>query len=169
MRLSKTVQDALNDQIKHEMYSSYLYLAMSAYSDSINLPGFAHWLRIQSQEENVHAMKIFDFIIDRGGRVELKAIDQPPVEFGSPLDIVEQTLEHERFISDHINQLYDLAIKENDHPTQVLLQWFITEQVEEEKSADQILQQLKLGGAQGTVLFMIDRELAQRVLEAQAE
>jgi ferritin len=160
--LNKTVQDAINEQIKHEFYSAYLYLSMSAYCETINLPGFAHWMRVQYQEELAHAMKFFDFVNDREGSVELQAIDQPPGEFQSPLDIFQQALEHERKISGLIHRLYEVAVKEKDYPTQALLQWFITEQVEEEKSASQIVEQLKMVGGGGAALLLLDRELGAR-------
>jgi len=160
--LNKKVQDAINEQIKNELYSAYLYLSMAAYSEASNLPGLAHWMRLQSQEEVEHAMKFFDFINDRGGRVVLQAVDQPPTEFESPLAIFEQTLEHERKVTAMINQLYELALRENDYPSQVLLQWFIEEQVEEEKNAEQILQTLKMIGDKPQGLVMVDRELGRR-------
>jgi len=160
--LNKKVQDAINEQIKNELYSAYLYLSMAAYSEASYLPGVAHCTRLQSQEEVEHAMKFFDFINDRGGRVVLQAIDQPPTEFESPLAIFEQTLEHERKVTAMINQLYELALRENDYPSQVLLQWFIEEQVEEEKNAEQILQTLKMIGDKPQGLVMVDRELGRR-------
>ncbi|MEE8389445.1 MAG: ferritin, partial [Anaerolineae bacterium] len=130
--LKQTVQDAMNEQIKHEFYSAYLYLSMAAHCESINLPGFAHWMRIQEQEEKIHGIKFFDFIHERGSRVVLQAIDQPPAEFKSPLDVFEKVLEHEQTVTELINDLYALAIQERDYASQVFLQWFITEQVEEE-------------------------------------
>jgi ferritin len=160
--LSKVVQDALNQQIKDELYSSYLYLSMSAHCETINLPGFAHWMRLQSEEELSHAMKLFDYVNDRGGRVVLQGIDQPPAEFNAPLDIFQQVLEHEQKVTGLIHQLYALALKENDYPTQVELQWFITEQVEEEKSAGEIVEQLKVIGDHSTALLMLDRQLGAR-------
>lgn len=160
--LSKVVQDALNQQIKDELYSSYLYLSMSAHCETINLPGFAHWMRLQSEEELSHAMKFFDYVNDRGGRVVLQGIDQPPAEFNAPLDIFQQVLEHEQKVTGLIHQLYALALKENDYPTQVELQWFITEQVEEEKSAGEIVEQLKVIGDHSTALLMLDRHLGAR-------
>lgn len=164
--LSKTVQDAINDQITFEFESAYLYLSMSAYCDSINLPGFAHWMRIQYQEELMHAMRLFDFVNDRGGRVVLQAFSQPPSEFDSPLALFTQALAHERDISAKISRLYEIAVRENDYPTQAHLQWFITEQVEEEKNAGQIVEQLKRGGGDGTALLMIDNVLSARILPA---
>jgi len=160
--LSKKAQDAINEQIKNELYSGYLYLSMSSYFEASNLPGFAHWMRVQAEEEQAHAMKFFDFVNDRGGRVVLQAIDQPPVEFKSPLAVFEQTLEHEKKVTGLINKLYELALKENDYPTQVMLQWFIDEQVEEEKNATQIVETLKMTGETGQALIMLDHALAKR-------
>jgi ferritin len=160
----------MNEQVKHELYSAYLYLSMSAYCESVNLPGFAHWLRVQVQEEMRHAMKFYDFINERGGRVVLQAIDQPPTAFESPLDIFEKTLEHERKVTDLIHGLYALAVEEKDYATQVFLQWFVTEQVEEENSAAQILETLRRIGDQGHALLMLDRELARRgAVEGQSD
>ena len=160
--ISKTIQDAINEQIKNELYSAYLYLAMSAYTESINLRGFAGWFKVQNTEEQGHAMKFFEYVFDRGGRVTLQAIAQPPSEFKSPLDAFEQTLEHERKVTAMINNLYALALKENDYATQALLQWFITEQVEEEKNATEIVEKLKLVGDRGSGLLYLDHELGER-------
>ena len=160
--LSKALQDAINEQIKNELYSAYLYLAMAAYSEASNLPCFAHWLRVQSEEEVEHAMKFFDFVNERGGRVVLHAIDQPPVEFESPVKIFEETLNHERKVTGMIHHLYELALEEKDYPAQVMLHWFIDEQVEEESNATQILDTLEMIGDKGQALVMFDRELAKR-------
>ncbi len=160
--LSKTMEAAMNEQIKNELYSGYLYLAMSAYAEARNLPGFAHWMRLQAQEETGHALKFFDFISERGGRVVLQAIDQPPAEFESPLDLFAQTLEHERKVTGLIHDLYALAGKENDYASQVFLQWFVEEQVEEEQSATEILETLRMIGDKGQALIMMDRQLARR-------
>lgn len=160
--LSKTLQEAINEQLKNELYSGYLYLSMSAYCEAINLPGFAHWMRLQSQEEVSHAMKFFDYLNDRDSHVVLQAIDQPPTDFKSPLDIFQRALEHEQKVTAMIHQLYELAVKENDYPTQVELQWFITEQVEEEKTASDIVEQLKMVGDHTPGLLMLDRQLAAR-------
>ena len=135
--LSKKLEAALNKQINEEYYSSYIYLAMAAYLEDANLDGCAHWMRMQAQEEVEHAMRFYDFLIERGGRVELHEIDKPPFEFGSPLEIMEQSLDHERFVTSRINGLYDLAFEEQDRPAQVMLQWFITEQVEEEATVSE--------------------------------
>jgi ferritin len=160
--ISPTIQNAINDQIKHEFFSSYLYLSMSAYFETLSLPGFASWMRVQSQEEHEHAMKFFDFLNDRGGSVELQALDQPAGEFQSPLDVFEQSLAHERKITALIHRLYELALKESDYATQTLLQWFVTEQVEEEKNAGQIVEQLKMTGGEPSALLLLDRDLAGR-------
>lgn len=160
--LSKAMQDALNAQIHHEFASAYLYLAMAAHFEAANLPGFARWMRLQAQEEAGHAMKIFDHIHDRGGRATLKAIEQPPSEFTSSLDVFQRALEHERKVSDSIHRLYALAAKENDYASQAMLQWFVTEQVEEEKRATQVVEQLKLVGDAPPALLMLDRQLGAR-------
>jgi ferritin len=163
--LKQQVLDALNEQIKHEFYSAYVYLAVSAYCDRINLPGFAHWMRMQSAEERDHAMKIFDFINDRGSTIALKAIDQPPTDYGTPVQIAEKALEHERKVTGYIERLYELAHNEGDYATQALMQWFITEQVEEEKNASLLVEQLKMVGDNRTALLMVDMELGKRQAE----
>ncbi|MBW8056804.1 MAG: ferritin [candidate division NC10 bacterium] len=160
--LSKVLQDAINDQIKDEFYAAYLYLAMSAHFETVHLPGCARWMRGQSQEEASHAMKLFEFVHERGGRVVLHAIKQPPANFKSPLDAFQQALEHERGVTRMIHRLYELAAKENDYATQIMLQWFITEQVEEERSAGDIVEQLKMVGDQSVALFMLDKQLGAR-------
>ena len=164
--LNQKLEEALNRQINMEFYSSYLYLSMAAYCETINLPGFAHWMRLQSQEEQSHGLKTFDYINDRNGRVMLLPIAQPAVEFQSVLDVMQQTLAHEREVTQMFNQLYGLAIQEGDPATQVYLQWFITEQVEEEKTADAVIEQLKMIGDQGDALLLLDREMAARQLAA---
>lgn len=160
--LAKTVQDAINNQINMEFVSSYIYLSMSAHFEHENLPGFAKWMFVQGEEERLHAMKLFNFINDRGGRVTLQAIPQPPVEFGSPLEVFQKALEHEQKVSASINNLYGLAAKENDYAAQVMLQWFVNEQVEEEKTATQIVEQLKRIGNDGPALLLLDREMGAR-------
>lgn len=166
---SEKLQQAINEQINAELYSAYLYLSMAAYLEDINLPGFAHWMRIQHDEEMIHAMKFFDFLVDRGGRVLLKGIDAPPTEFDSVVDVFEKALEHEQHVTALINDLYKLAKEEGDYPSEVLLQWFITEQVEEEKNAGDITAQLKMIGDFGPGLLALDREMAARPAPAAAE
>ena len=160
--LSQAMTAALNEQLNHELYSSYLYLSMAAYFENLHLQGFANWMRVQYQEETLHALKILDFIGERGGAVKLMQIATPTGEWASPLAVMAHTLEHEQGVSRKINKLVDVAIKESDHATNNFLQWFVSEQVEEESSVDAILQQLKLTGDSGQGLLMIDRELAQR-------
>ncbi len=160
--LMKNIQDKMNDQIKHELYSAYLYLSMSAYLEAANLPGAAHWMRSQALEEREHAMKFFDHIYDRGGRVTLQAIDQPPIEFNGLLDAFEKALAHEQKVTGLINDIYGLAVQEKDYASQTFLQWFVDEQVEEEKSADQIVQQLQMIGENKGALFMLDAHLGKR-------
>jgi len=161
--LSEKMAEALNKQVNKEMYSAYLYMAMSAYSTYTGLKGFANWFMIQYQEEMVHAMKIYDYINDQGGQVKLAAIEQPLTEFESPMDMFEKTLEHEKFITRSINELVDLAIAEKDHATNIFLQWFVTEQIEEEGNDNEIIARLKLVGEDGNGLLMLDKELAMRV------
>lgn len=165
--LGKAVQDAMNEQIKNELYSAYQYLSMAAYCESANLPGFAQWMRTQAREETEHAMKFYDFILDRNGRVELRAIEGPVVEFGSPLEVFERALEHEQKVTAMINDLYALAIEENDYASQTFLQWFVTEQIEEEKNAGDVVETLKMVGDRSEALFLLDRELGQRRTEEQ--
>lgn len=163
--LKQKVQDALNEQIKHEFYSAYVYLAVSAYCQTISLPGFAHWFDVQSAEERGHAMKIYNFILDRGGHVKLHAIDGPPSDYGTPLSIAEKGLEHEQKVTGLINKLYELAVTEEDYPAQIMLQWFINEQVEEEKNAQLLIDQVKMVGDNRAALLMLDMELGKRAGE----
>lgn len=162
MELGKKMQDALNDQIREELYSSYLYLSMASYCQSINLPGFAHWMRTQSHEEMEHALKFYGYIEDRGGRVLLQGISQPPAEFGGPTDIFAQTLAHEQHITGRIEMLYGLALEQKDYAGTGFLQWFINEQVEEVRNVTDILNLLKMIGDKGQGLVMLDRQLAGR-------
>ena len=166
--LTEAVEKALNDQIQKELYSSYIYLSMAAYFEAENLPGAANWMRNQHDEEHGHAMKIFDFIVDRGGLVQLQALQQPPLTFGSPLEVFEQSLEHERKVSKSIHDLYALAAQENDYPTQAMLQWFINEQVEEEKSVGDIVAQIKMIQDSPAAMYMLDQQLGSRTIGAAA-
>ncbi|MFN2215807.1 MAG: ferritin [Anaerolineales bacterium] len=160
--ISKKMQDAINEQIKKEQFSSYLYLSMVAYFEEKNLPGIAKWLRLQSGEETEHAMKFFDYLVERGGRVKLAALEEPKAEWTSSLNAFEEVLKHEQFISASINSLYELALAEKDYPTQVLLQWFISEQVEEESNANEIISKLKMIEDKGTAVLMLDKEMGKR-------
>ena len=160
--LSDKMQNAINQQIRHELYSSYLYLAMSVYCDGIHLPGFAHWLKMQADEERSHALKLVEYVGDRGGQVVFYGLDQPPHQYKSPLDVFEQVLAHEKKVTAMIHDLYGVAVAENDTATQIELQWFIKEQVEEEKNASMIVEQLKMIGEHRAILFSVDRHLASR-------
>ena len=166
MMLSEKLSDALNTQINKELYSAYLYTAMAAYCDANNLPGFGHWMMMQAQEEVGHAMKMYTYMNDRGNRVVMKAIDEPPADYDSPLDVFEKTLEHEQTVTQLINNLYGLSLSENDYQAQIFLQWFVSEQVEEEKSVSEVIDMLKMVGDKGHGLLMIDKQLAARMAPA---
>jgi ferritin len=161
--LSDKMEQALNKQLNAELYSAYLYLSMAAYYYSINLNGFANWMTVQNQEETMHAMKFYHFINERGGRIWLDTIDKPATTWSSSLEVFEETLKHEEKVTGLINSLVDLAIAERDHASNAFLQWFITEQVEEEATANEIIQNLKMAGNDPQTLFMFDRELGTRV------
>lgn len=156
------VQTAMNDQIRVELHSAYTYLAMAAYFDSVSLPGFAHWFLEQSREEIKHAMKFFTFMNDRNARVMLQTLEQPVIDFSSPLGAFEAALEHERAVSASIHRLYEVAMQHADYPTQVMLHWFVEEQVEEEKTAADIVAQLQLAEGHSAALLMLDRQLGAR-------
>jgi ferritin len=162
------MQEALNKQINAEIYSAYLYLSMSAHFQSVNLAGFANWMRVQWQEELAHALKFYDYVNERGGRVVLHPVEAPPSAWDSPLALFEHVHHHEQKVTGMINKLVDLAVEIRDHATNNVLQWFVAEQVEEEASADEVVQKLKLVGDDPSALFMIDRELAQRIFVAPA-
>ena len=161
--IKKEVLEVLNEQINAESYSAYMYLSMAAYFENMGLSGFANWMKVQYQEEAAHALKFFNYVTERGGKVVLKAIDQVPVEFSGIVDVYEKTLVHENHVSDLINNLMNVAVAANDHASQSFLKWFVDEQVEEESNVEKILATLKLINGQGNGIFMMDRELAQRV------
>ena len=161
--LGKKMQDAFNEQINAELYSAYLYLAMKAYFASLGLPGFSNWMHCQTQEEILHAMKFYDFVNNRSGRVLLKAITKPPAEWKAPLAAFEAAYAHEQKVTGLINNLVNLSLQEGDHASAAFLQWFVTEQVEEEASAKGVIDRLKLIGTSGDGLFQLDKELGQRV------
>jgi len=167
--IGKKLEQALNEQVNAEMYSAYLYLSMESFFKLLNLNGFATWMRVQTQEEMMHAMKIYDFIIERGGRVLLKPIEGPQTKWDTPLAVFEAVSKHERKVTSLINNLVDLAIGEKDHATNSFLQWFVNEQVEEEASADEVVQQLKMMESAPGGMFMLDRELGQRVFTPPAQ
>lgn len=161
--LSKEMVQALNKQLNNEIYSAYLYLSMSSFTTFIGLKGAANWFMVQYQEEMTHAMKFYDYINSQGEHAQLDAIAAPPAEFGTLLSMFEQTLKHEQFITRCINDLMDQAMKEKDHATQIFLQWFVTEQIEEEGNDNDIIAKLRLVGDSAHGLMMVDRDLAARV------
>lgn len=165
MNLSTRLEESFNNQINAELESAYLYLSMAAYFEDLNLPGFAHWMRMQNEEETAHAMRFFDYMHDRGGRATLQAIAQPPSDFHSPLDVMERTLNHERLVTAMINRMYQLSIEESDYAAQVMLHELINEQVEEEKVVDEIVEHLRFIDGDGTGLLMLDSRLGSRVAE----
>lgn len=167
--INKVVEKALNDQVNAELYSAYLYLSMAAALEDMGLPGFANWTRVQNEEETFHAMKIYSYIIERGGRVTLQAIDGPPTEWPDVFTVFQEILKHEQHVTSLINGLMDTAIEQKDHATNMFLQWFVTEQVEEEANVDEVLQQLKLAKESKGTLFMLDREMGTRTFTPPAQ
>jgi ferritin len=161
--LKEKIEKALNDQINKELYSSYLYLSMCAYAQEKGMPGVANWMKIQAKEELTHANKFFDYVLERKGKVALRAIDAVPTEFGSVIEMFEQVREHEHIITDSINNLADIAVEISDHATRSLLLWFIDEQVEEEANVETIIDQLTMVEGKGQGLYLIDKELSLRV------
>ena len=162
MMLGEKVEKALNGQVNAEFYSAFLYLSMSACFQSLDLPGFANWMHIQFQEEESHAMKLYGHILDRGGKVVLQAVNAPPVEWDGPLDVMQSVLEHERKVTVMINNMVYLARDERDNATEIFLQWFVNEQVEEEYSVGTIVGQLRLIKDSPQALFLMDKELSLR-------
>lgn len=165
----KEIQDGINRQIRDEFFAAYSYLGMMAYFESKSLSGFGHWMRLQAQEELMHAMRLVDFLIDRGSEVELDVIEAPRLDFEEmeeklrPLEVMKTALAHEQKVTGRINDLYALAVKHNDYPAQVLMQWFVAEQVEEEKAAGEVVDQLQLAAGDVSALFVIDGRLSERV------
>ncbi len=164
--INKKMETALNEQINKEIYSAYLYMSMSAHTTHIGLTGFANWFMVQYQEEMEHAMKIYKYLQDQGSKVHLKEIEAPPSSFKDLMDMFQQTLKHEQFITKSIHDLVNLAMKENDYATQIFLQWFVTEQIEEEANDNEIIGKLKLVGDKGNGIFMIDRQLGERTFHS---
>jgi ferritin len=167
--ISEKIQKGLNDQLNFELYSAYIYMSMSAALESMGLPGFANWMRIQTQEEVSHAYKFYHHLLERGSKVKLAAIPEPKTEWPGVLDIFKDALAHEQIVTGRINDLVDLAIKEKDHASNMFLQWFVSEQVEEEASVEEIIQKLKLSEDAKGVLFMLDKEMGTRVFTPPAQ
>lgn len=160
--MDQEMQDALNRQMNRELFAAYLYLSMCAHFESRSLNGFGQWMREQAREEMEHAMRIFDHMLDRGAQVELDGLDRPAGRFGSPLEAFEAALEHEKKVSAAIHELYDMAVEKHDHATQLLLEWFINEQVEEEDMVGTVVDQIRMAGDNQAALLMLDRELGAR-------
>jgi len=161
--LKKKIEEAMNGQLNREFYSAYLYLSMAGYFEHKSLPGFSHWMKIQYQEEIAHTMKFFKYINERGGRVVLTSVKAPPDDWNSPLNVFEETMKHEEEVTENINELLDIAMKEKDHATTNFLQWYIEEQVEEEANVSNIIAQLKMIQGSNESLYLLDKELGQRV------
>lgn len=164
MKISKELEKALNDQINFEFYSAYIYLGMGGYFNTLNYKGFENWMRVQAQEEMFHAMKLYNYVFDRDGEVTLQDIKAPQKTWESALDAFQNAYEHEQIVTSNFHELTELALKNKDHTTNTFLQWFITEQIEEEANAKGVVDQLKMIGPNNhNAMYMLDRELAQRV------
>jgi ferritin len=161
--MDEKMVEALNSQLNAEMYSAYLYLSMGAYFEDLDLSGFANWMKVQAQEEMTHAMKIHDYIIQRGDRVLLTKIEAPQTEWESPVNAFEHVYEHEQKVTGLINQLVNLALSLGDHATNNFLQWFVAEQVEEEESSSGVLKKVKMSNDSLSAMVMLDAELSQRI------
>lgn len=161
--ITPKMSEAINAQINAELYSSYLYLSMSAWFASTGLPGFASWMRAQAKEEDFHANKMFDYLLERGGKVELEAIDKPDIDWESPLKVIEAVADHEAKVTGLINELVNCALDERDHASNIFLQWFVSEQVEEEASVGEVLDRMRLVGSDSAGMFAMDMEMSKRV------
>ena len=159
---TKAVEAAINDQVAKEFFAAHLYLSMAAWLDNQNLPGFSQWMRLQSDEERGHAMRLFDYLLGANGSVKLQGMEEPPTTFKSPLAVMEAAFAHEKKVTASIRKLYELAEKEKDYPTQLMLQWFINEQMEEEKQAQDIIARLKMAGDSGAALLFLDSQMGSR-------
>ncbi len=167
MKPTTALQQAMNDQVRKEFESAYTYLSMAAWMEDQTLPGFAAWLRLQAREESMHAMKIFDHLIDRGCRVRLQSLAGPATDFTTVLEVFEKVKHHEQSVTKSIEEVYGLALKERDFASQVFFEWFITEQVEEEKNSSHVLESVRRVGENQAALVMLDRELGQRSATAE--
>jgi ferritin len=163
--ISKHIAEELNKQLNREFFSAYFYLSLSANSEALGLKGFADWFMMKYQEENLHAMKIYRYIQEQSEPIKLLAIDQPPASFDNPLAMFEETLTHERTVTQHINELVDVAMSEKDHATHIFLQWFVTEQIEEEATVSEIIGKIKLVGNRGDSLFMLDNQVGEKAAQ----
>ena len=166
--MNEQIQAAINKQVGLELYSAYAYLAMSAHFAEQDLDGFSHWMRLQAQEELAHAMRFYDYVLERGGQVRLPAVDAPPTDLGTPLEVFEAALAQEKHVTAEIHAIYDLAREKKDYATEVHLQWFVTEQVEEENAAGLAIEQLKRAGNETSAVLMLDHHFGQRAGEVGA-
>lgn len=161
--MKQNIESAINDQIKEELFSAYIYLAMAAYCEHLNLRGMANWFDVQSQEEVDHARGFYNYLVEANGRVRLQAVPEPPTDFKGPLGMAEETLKHEQYITSKINELYELAQSEKDYAFQSFLKWYIDEQVEEEASATELIEKIKMVGKEPAALYILDKEMSARV------
>jgi ferritin len=167
--ISKKMCKALNEQVNAELFSSYLYLSMSSWFSERSLSGFASWMRVQAQEELSHGMKIYDYILERGGKVQLGTIDQPEADWKSAVAVVEEVAKHEAKVTSLVNDLVDVALSQKDHAANIFLQWFVSEQVEEEASVGEVFERMKMIDGDSAGMFAMDMELAKRVFTAPVE
>jgi len=167
--ISKKMNEVLNGQVNAELYSSYLYLAMSSWFSEKSLSGFAGWMRAQAQEELFHSIKILDYILERGGSVQLDTIEKPKGSWSSPLEVIQETADHEAKVTGLINDLVDVGLKERDHAANIFLQWFVAEQVEEEASVGEVVEKMKMIGDDSAGMFAMDMEMGKRVFAPPAE
>jgi ferritin len=163
--MNDSVRQLVNDQIAHEFHAAYIYLAIAAHFESQSYEGFARWMRLQAKEETGHAMRLFEYLVERGQPIELKQIDQPQKDYGTPQEAFRTALEHERKVTGQINRIYEAAVEANDYPTQIMLQWFIQEQVEEENSTGTAVEQLEMAGENRAALLMLDGRFGERTAE----
>jgi ferritin len=163
--MNETVKGLINDQIAHEFHAAYTYLAIAAHFEGQSYEGFARWMRLQAKEETGHAMRLFDYMVERGERIELKQIDQPSADYGTPQEAFRAALDHERKVTGQINRIYESAVEAGDYPTQIMLQWFIQEQVEEENSTGTAVEQLEMAGENRAALLMLDARFGARTGE----
>lgn len=163
--MDRTVRTLINDQIAHEFHAAYQYLAIAAHFEAQSYEGFARWMRLQAKEETGHAMRLFEYMVERGERIDLNQIDRPGHDFGSPVEAFRAALEHERKVTGQINAIYEAAVEAGDYPTQIMLQWFIEEQVEEEASTGKVVEQLDMAGENRAALLMLDKQFGARTAE----
>lgn len=166
--ISKKMNEVLNGQVNAELYSSYLYLSMSTWFSEKSLSGFAGWMRAQAQEELFHSVKLIDYILERGGKIELQAIEKPDGSWSSPFEVMQETADHEAKVTGLVNDLVDVALEERDHASNIFLQWFVAEQVEEEATVGEVVERMKMIGDDSAGMFAMDLEMGKRVFTTPA-